>query len=76
MSSTAIVTMTRMMEMLPESAQDQAVEYLRDILAEMQDEIQWDILFKKTENQLIAAAKQAKKEIAAGLAEPMDFNQL
>jgi uncharacterized iron-regulated protein len=76
MSSTAIVTMTRMMEMLPESAQDQAVEYLRDILAEMQDEIQWDILFKKTEYQLIAAAKKAKKEIAAGLAKPMDFNQL
>ncbi|VAW29751.1 hypothetical protein MNBD_CHLOROFLEXI01-1006 [hydrothermal vent metagenome] len=76
MSSTAIVTMTKMMEMLPESAQEQAVEYLRDILSEMQDEIQWDILFKKTENQLIAAAQQAKKEIAAGLAKPMDFNQL
>jgi len=76
MSSTAIVTMTRMMEMLPESAQDQAVEYLRDILADMQDETQWNTLFKKTENQLIAAARQAKKEIAAGLAKPMDFNQL
>ena len=65
-----------MMETLPESAQDQAVEYLREILVEMQDEIQWDSLFKKTENQLIAAAQQAKKEIAEGLAKPMDFNQL
>jgi len=76
MSSTAIVTMTRMMEMLPEAAQDQAVEYLRKILAEMQDEMQWDALFEKTENQLISAAQQAKKEIAAGHAKPMDFNQL
>lgn len=76
MTSTAIVTATKMMEMLPEYAQNQAVEHLRDFIAEMQDEQQWDKLFKKTQNQLAAAAKLARKEIAAGRAEPMDFNQL
>jgi len=42
----------------------------------MQDEIQWDISFKKTQQQLIAAAQRAKQEIAAGHAAPMDYNQL
>ena len=76
MTSTAIITATKMMEMLPEDAQNQAVEHLRNYIAEMQDEQEWDKLFKKTQNQLMAAAKQARKEIAAGRSEPMDFNQL
>ena len=76
MTSTAIITATKMMEMLPEHAQNQAVEHLRDYIAEMQDEQQWNKLFKETQNQLMAAAKLARKEIAAGRAEPMDFNQL
>lgn len=66
MTSTAIVTLTKMMETLPEDAQNQAVEHLRLYIAEMQDEQQWDDLFKKTQNQLVAAAKQARKDIAAG----------
>ncbi len=76
MSTAAIATVTRMMETLPESAQYQAMEHLRNFIAEMQDEIQWDNLFIKTENKLIAAARQAKQEIAAGHAEPMDIEQL
>ena len=76
MSSTAIVTMTKMIEALPESAQNQAVEYLREYISELQDEIQWDELFNESQSQLIAAAKQAKKEIAAGKSTPMNFEQL
>jgi hypothetical protein len=52
------------------------VERLRDYIAEMQDEIRWNISFKKTEKQLIAAARRARQEIAAGHAEPLDYNQL
>ena len=66
MASTAIITITKMMETLPEPAQEQAVEHLRDFIAEMQDEIQWDSLFEKTQKQLIMAARKARKEIAAG----------
>ena len=76
MSSTAIVTITKMMETLPESVQEQAVAYLREFIAEMQDEDQWDVLFEKSQDQLISAARQAKKEIAAGQAKPMDFDRL
>ena len=76
MESAAIVTMTKMMETLPETVQNQALVHLRDYIAEIQAEIKWDELFNKTQNQLIAAAKQARKEIAAGLSTPMDFDRL
>jgi hypothetical protein len=65
-----------MMESLPETAQDQVVEHLREYLEDLQDELQWDTLFKKTQPQLVAAARRAKKEIAEGLAQPMDYDRL
>jgi len=76
MSSTAIATVTKIMESLPETAQDRVVEHLREYLEDLRDELQWDTLFKKTQPQLIAAARRAKKEIAEGLAQPMDYDQL
>jgi hypothetical protein len=76
MSSTAIVTITKMMETLPEPVQEQAVEHMRGFVVEMQDEMEWDALFKKTQKQLIAAARKAREEIAAGKAKPMDYDQL
>ncbi len=76
MTSTAIATVVKMLETLPETTQNQVVERLRDYVAEMQDEIRWDISFKKTQKQLIAAARCARQEIAAGHAEPLDYNQL
>jgi hypothetical protein len=76
MSSTAIATVTKMMESLPEPAQVQVVEHLREYLEDLQDELQWDALFKKTQPQLVAAARRAKQEIAQGLAKPMDYDQL
>ena len=76
MTSTAIVTMAKMMETLPEPVQNQVVEHLRDYLAEIQDEIQWDVLFDRTQDKLIAAARRAKQEIAAGQAKPLDYEQL
>lgn len=76
MSSTAIITITKMLETLPEPTQDQAVEHLREFIADMQDEAQWNALFKKTETQLIAAARRARAEIAAGKSQPMDYDKL
>lgn len=76
MASTAIVTIVKMMESLPETAQNQAVEHLREYLADLQDEMRWDNLFQKTQAQLIAAARRAKEEKAKGQAQPMDYNRL
>jgi hypothetical protein len=60
MASTAIATVTKMMESLPEPAQDQVVQHLREYLEELQDELRWDALFKKSQPQLAAAARQAR----------------
>jgi len=76
MTSAAIATVVKMLETLPETAQNQVVEHLRDYIAEIQDEIQWDISFRKTQKQLMAAAQRARREIAAGHAEPMDYDRL
>lgn len=78
MKSTAITTMIKMMESIPESAQSQVVEYLRDYLNDLKekDEMKWDALFKKTEPQLVAAAQRARNELAEGRAKPMDFKKL
>lgn len=76
MPSTAIATVIKMMEYLPESVQDQVLEHLREYLEDLQDEIQWDMLFKKTQPQLIAAAQRARQEIAEGHSKPLDYNHL
>jgi len=76
MSSTAIATVVKMMESLPEPAQQQVVVHLRQYLEELQDELRWDGLFQKTQPQLIAAATRAKEQIASGQSKPMDYNEL
>jgi hypothetical protein len=76
MGSTVISTIEKMLESLPETAQNQVVEHLREYITNMQDDIQWELLFKKTQNKLIDAAKKAKREIAEGHAVPMDYSKL
>lgn len=74
MSSETITTVVKMLESLPEAAQDDAAEYLRKYIAELQDEILWDGLFKSTESKLVALARQAKQEIADGKATPINLD--
>lgn len=76
MASNAITTIARMMETLPETLQDQIVEHLREYITELQDELRWEASFKNTQEQLMAAARKAKQEIAEGKAEPMDLDRL
>jgi alpha/beta superfamily hydrolase len=76
MSSLATATVIRMLETLPENMQGQVVEHLRDYIEDLQDEMQWDESFEKTQQKLVAAARRANEEIAAGRAKPMDYGQL
>jgi hypothetical protein len=76
MSSIAITTVIKMLEALPEAAQAQVVEHLREYVEDLRDELQWDALYTNTQRQLTAAAKRAKQEIAEGHAKPLDNKQL
>lgn len=76
MPSTAIVTLIRMLEELPEATQNRVVEHLRGYIEDLQDEARWENTFKKTQSKLVTAARQAKREIAEGQAKPLDLDQL
>ena len=68
MSSTPIVTVVKMMETLPVNRQAQVVDHLREYLADLADEAQWDEQCARTQPQLVAAACRARAEIQAGTA--------
>lgn len=76
MSSTVIATALKMLESLPEPAQEEVVEHLREYIAERQDELEWDSRFKQTQSQLVAAARRVKDEIARGQSERLNLDQL
>jgi len=76
MSSTNINTTVKILESLPEPIQDRVLEHLREYIEELRDEMKWDQSFRKTRNQLSRIAKEAKKEIKAGRAKPLDISQL
>ncbi|MEG3840001.1 hypothetical protein [Microcoleus sp. herbarium14] len=65
-----------MMHSLPETLQQQVAEYLKEYIADLKDELQWNQSFKKTQPQLVAAAQRAKQEIAEGKAQEMKLNEL
>ena len=76
MSSPSIATIVKMVESLPTELQEQVVDHVRDYLAEVEEEKRWDNSFKRTKDNLVAAARKAKAEIAAGMSTPMDYEQL
>jgi len=65
-----------MIESLPESVQDRVVEELRILVEDVREEAKWDALIESKKGRLVAAARKARKEIAAGKATDMDFDKL
>jgi DNA phosphorothioation-dependent restriction protein DptG len=74
--SKATETAVRMIESLPESAQEKVVEELRALVEDVREEANWDELIERKKNSLVAAARKAREEIAAGKATDMDFDKL
>jgi len=76
MSAAKVNTAIKMLESLPEEAQDRVLEHLREYIEDLRDEAKWDRAFARTHKQLTRAAKKAKRQIAAGKAKPLTFKQL
>jgi len=74
--SKATETALKMIESLPEKVQELVVEELRDLVEDARDEGRWDDLFERKKAGLVAAAREARKEIAAGKASDMDYDKL
>lgn len=69
-------TAIKLLERLPEEAQVQVLEALRQLVTEANDDTQWDELFRKSQNLLAVTARNARAAVAAGNATPMDFDKL
>lgn len=65
-----------MLEPLSETEQEKAAEHLREYLQEISDEMRWNERFKKTSGKLSETAGNARREIAEGKAEALDFDKL
>ena len=76
MTSEATMTIIKMLETLPEQAQDRVVEHLREYIEELRDEALWNESFSRTQSNLVSAAQQVRKEIAEGKATPLDIDKL
>jgi hypothetical protein len=50
MSSPAIATVVKMIECLPENAQNRVVEHLREYIQDLEEELKWEKSFKKTQH--------------------------
>jgi hypothetical protein len=76
MNTNETTTLIKMLDSLPEHAQQKAIEHLRDYIAETHEEIKWEESYKNTSDNLEKYAQKVKNEISAGKAKTMDFTKL
>lgn len=76
MSSDALTTIVKMVKSLPNDLQEQVADHLREFIADLEDEAQWESSFGRTQDSLVAAARKAKREIAKGQSIPLNYEQL
>lgn len=68
--------MNNVTETIPESMQNSVLDEIQAVITEKHDELEWNIQFQQSQENLIAAAKKVKDEIATGIAKPMDYKKL
>ena len=66
----------RAAQLFLENARDSLLHCLGEYQSILADELEWDARSKQTDAQLVSAARQARREIAEGKGEPMNYNRL
>lgn len=74
--SKTMETAMKMLESLPEEAQERVVEELRGLVEEARDDARWNQLFEQRKVGLVIAASKAREDAAAGKAQDMDYEKL
>ena len=72
----ATETAAKMIESLPEAAQERVLEELRGLVEDARDAAKWDDLIANKKDGLLVAARKARKEITQGKATDMDLDKL
>lgn len=76
MDTAAATTLMKLLETVPDQLQETVVEHMRDYIEDIRDDAKWKSSFSKTQHTLIAAARQARQEIADGKSNPLDIEKL
>jgi len=76
MPSASTTTLIKMLESLPEPLQERVLEHVQDYIVDLKDELKWNDAFAGSQDKLVAAARQAREEIAHGKATPLDLEEL
>ncbi len=74
MPSSAISTVVKMMQSLPDATQNNVVEHLREYLEDICDEKLWDEAFEKSPDKLVTTAIRVRQEISSGHTKPLDYD--
>jgi len=69
-------TAIKMLESLPEGAQEYVVERMRHLIEELQYEFKWQKSFRSSAKKLEKIAKKIHQEMEEGNTEEMDYNKL
>jgi len=76
MNTSVAETMIKMLEAVPDQLQENVVEHMRDYIENIREEAIWNASFARTQDKLVAAAQQARQEIAGGKSGPFDSEKL
>lgn len=76
MSAASVATVVKLLETLPDAAQERVTDQLREYIEDLREEMEWDAAFAASRDDFVAGARKARRETAEGLAKPMDPKQL
>jgi len=71
--SSDTATVVTMLEDLPAAERKVVVEKVRSLIAEWDEEREWDDILAKNPEKLKKIAREARQEIAEGKVSPMEF---
>ena len=76
MATATTMTTIKMLETLPGELQERVLEHMREYIEDIREDTKWSESFANSQDKLAAAARQARKDISAGKADPLDPEQL
>jgi len=76
MKNESLATLEKMLEPLPEAAQQRIVEHLREYIEEMRSEWRWEGLYQEHKTSLEKMARLAKQQMTEGKARPLNLDEL
>jgi hypothetical protein len=75
-STSRVAELNQKLDSLPSEQRERFAAYISDHFEDIEDEMKWDESFSRTSEKLAEFAREARKQMAEGLSEEMDFDKL